>query len=119
LVIDGIRHVEAIDTLRQLVAPSKLLLVFVDISELEHEARLRQRGLTKDEKLERVETHSTEAQVRAMLPGIADLTVDGNQPIERLLHQILTWVKQHTVVAGTGCSEDVIGKADRDTATTQ
>jgi hypothetical protein len=123
IVIDGIRHVEAIDTLRQLVAPSKLLLVFVDISDLEHEARLRQRGLTKDEKLQRVETHSTEAQVRAMLPGIADFTVDGTQPIDRLLHQIVTWSQQDTVVAVKGCSEQVMGEINgdnfRDTPTTQ
>jgi len=54
LVIDGIRHVEAIDMLRQLVAPSKLLLVFVAVSELERKGRLRQRGLTKDESFSRL-----------------------------------------------------------------
>jgi hypothetical protein len=33
LVIDGLRHVEAVDVLRQLVAPSTLLLIFITVNE--------------------------------------------------------------------------------------
>ncbi len=96
LIVDGIRHVEAIDVLRQLVAPSTLLLVLVVLNEPTREARLRERGMTDHGKFHQIEAHSTEAQVKTVLPRMADITVDGARPVEDLVREIVTRVQQYT-----------------------
>jgi hypothetical protein len=98
LVIDGIRHAEAVDALRQLVTPSKLVLVFITVNDPVREARLRQRGVTDREQLRRVEEHPIEVQVGTVLLEMADLTVDGARPVEDLLQETVTWIQQHEVV---------------------
>ena len=98
LVVDGIRHSEVVSTLRQLVAPRKLLLVFVIVNESTREARLIERGLTHREQWQQFEAHSTESQVQTVLPGMADLTVDSTQKIEELVKKVVTWIQQQGVV---------------------
>jgi dephospho-CoA kinase len=94
LVVDGIRHAEIVSTLRRLVAPSELLLVFVSVNESTRKTRLIERGLTHREQWQQIEAHSTEAQVQTVLPGIANLNVDSTQKIEELVKEIVTWVQQ-------------------------
>ena len=94
LVVDGIRHAEAIDTLRRLVAPLELVLVFIAANELTREARLIHRGLNHHERQQQIEAHSTEVQVQTVLPGIADLTVDSTQKTEELVKEIMIWMQQ-------------------------
>jgi len=86
LIIDGIRHAEALTVLRQLVTPSELRLVFITVNEPTRTARLRQRESPDGETLQRIEEHTTEAQVGTVLPGIADFLVDGTRPQEELQH---------------------------------
>lgn len=95
LIVDGIRHTEAVDVLRQLVAPSELLLVFIAVDVLTRKARLHQRGMTDHEYLQRVDVHPTEAQVWTVLSSVADLTVDGTRPMDDLLSEIVIWIQQH------------------------
>jgi hypothetical protein len=64
---------------------------------LTRKARLRQRGTTDHEHLQRVDTHPTEAQVQTVLPSVADLTVDGTQPMDDLLPKIMLWVQQRVL----------------------
>lgn len=92
LVVDGIRHAEIVSTLRRLVAPSELLLVFVTVNESTREARLIERGLTHREQWQQFEAHSTEAQVQTVLREMADFTADSTQKIEELVKEIVTWV---------------------------
>ncbi len=94
LVVDGIRHAEAVGTLRRLVAPLELLLIFVAVNEPTREARLIERGLTHCEQWHQFEAHSTEIQVQTMLPRIADLTVDSTRKIEDLVLEIVKWTEQ-------------------------
>lgn len=94
LVVDGIRHAEVVSALRRLVAPSKLLLVFVAVNESTREARLIERGLTHQEQWQQFETHSTEAQVQTVLREMANLTVDSTRKIEELVKEIVMWVQQ-------------------------
>ena len=98
LVIDGIRHAEAVAALRQLVTPSKLVLVFITVNDPVREARLRQRGVIDREQLRRAEEHPIEVQVGTVLPEMADLTVDGARPVEDLLQETVSWIRQHEVV---------------------
>jgi len=96
LVVDGVRHAEVVQELQRLVAPSKLLLVFVATSEPVRKSRLRERNMADYRKLQRIESHSTEAQVKTVLPEMADLTVDGTKSIDTLLQEIEAWVHQYT-----------------------
>jgi len=97
LVIDGIRHAEAVDALRQLATPFELVLVFITVNDPVREARLRQRGVTDREQLRRAEEHPIEVQVGTVLPEMADLTMDGARPVEDLLQEMVTWIQQHEV----------------------
>jgi adenylate kinase family enzyme len=93
LVVDGIRHAEALTTLRQLVHPTGLLHVHIMVSDLERRARLVLREQARTHPVaERSEAHSTEIQVVTVLPGIADLVVDGVQPTEENVRQVLSRV---------------------------
>jgi dephospho-CoA kinase len=94
LIIDGIRHAEALMVLRQLVTPSELRLVFITVNEPTRTARLRQRESPDGETLQRIEEHTTEAQVGTVLPDIADFLVDGTRPQEELQQDIVRWVQQ-------------------------
>jgi hypothetical protein len=69
LVVDGIRHAEAVEELKRLVSPSPVLLVFIATSEPARETRLRERNVAESSDLQRIESHSTEVQVQTVLPG--------------------------------------------------
>lgn len=92
LIVDGIRHAEAVSALRSLVAPSELLLVFIAVNESTREARLIERGLTHCEQWQQFETHSTEAQVQTVLREMANLTVDSTRKTEELVLEIVNWI---------------------------
>lgn len=77
LVVDGVRHVEALQSLKRITAPSQVVLVFIRLSESERRSRLAQAG-TPNAPLSQWESHSTENQVEATLPVIADLIIDGS-----------------------------------------
>jgi dephospho-CoA kinase len=93
LIIDGIRHSEAVYTLRRLVAPSSLVLVYIDVDEAIQERRLENRGTKHSGDLRRIEAHPTERQV-ATLAEIADLIVDGGKTLEQLVREITDWAEQ-------------------------
>jgi len=93
LVIDGIRHIEAIATLQPLVFPSKLFLIYVSTDEAIREARFAQRGEKLAEDGQRLhQEHSTEVQVEEQLPLVADLIVNGDKPIIEIIQDILIWL---------------------------
>ncbi len=95
IVIDGIRHVHAVEALRGLVAPMPLYLVFLKASEEVRAARIRSRdsqgqGLaTQDRKLDR---HSAEVEVATHLPIIADAVVSTEEEIDIVVGHIIEWL---------------------------
>ena len=93
LVVDGIRHVEALQALNKITAPSKVSLVFIDVDESDIEARASRKPLHEDRS-----HHSTEEQVYSILPGLADLRVDGSNTVEDLVREIVTWVRDRSYV---------------------
>lgn len=99
LVIDGIRHVEALETLRVLVSPLPLFLVYVRIDERMRKARLLERNGYGEQRLRRIDQHETESQVKAVLAGVADLVVDGALPVEIATRKILKWLANHMALA--------------------
>jgi dephospho-CoA kinase len=89
-VIDGIRHVEAVHTLRVLTAPSHLAVVFVETPVQIRKARLlaREPGASFNV----VDTHPVERETQTTLMQVAGYTVDGTLAVEeassRLLEQL-------------------------------
>jgi dephospho-CoA kinase len=74
VVVDGIRHERILRLLEERVAPLPVVLVYVDVPEEQRLERLRQRGEPTDRD---VEEHSTEEEVRTVLPKLAAFTVTG------------------------------------------
>ncbi|MDQ3694453.1 MAG: AAA family ATPase [Chloroflexota bacterium] len=101
LVIDGVRHVEVMESLRRLVAPSELRLVFVAVDDPTRLSRLVTEDIADKHDLDRVDDHSTEAQVRSALPTIADLVVTGGGSPDELAALILLRVQEWQAAINT------------------
>ncbi|MBN8564808.1 MAG: dephospho-CoA kinase [Leptolyngbya sp. UWPOB_LEPTO1] len=93
IIVDGIRHVEVLDCLRQIVAPIDLYLIFASVDEVTRSARLLERGTTSLEKHQKLEQDSTEQQVKTDLVQKSDLIVSSTQPLEILIQQISNWLE--------------------------
>jgi cytidylate kinase len=91
LVVDGIRHLKIVEILRDLVRPSVLRLVYVKTADDVRESRLADE-IHGWRDLERIEHHPTEEQVGTILPGLVDLTVDGEKPIEQVVSEVRVWL---------------------------
>lgn len=94
LVVDGIRHVKAVETLHMLVAPATLSLIYLEAPPTVRESRLRQKGITDDEQRHRIETHSTEVEVSTLLPRIADLRMHSEVTQDVTVQQIIAWLNR-------------------------
>jgi dephospho-CoA kinase len=79
LVIDGIRHVQVLESLRRLVEPTPLILVFVEADDSLRISRLAERGEGEDGRLGSVESHSTEQDVIEGLPQLADIRLSADE----------------------------------------
>lgn len=91
LVVDGIRHIDAVGTLNKLIYPQHLYHVHLAIDEEFRHNRLASRdGLQA--LFDKSEEHSTEAEVKAALPNAADMVVDAARPVEQLADDIMDTV---------------------------
>ena len=91
LLIDGVRHVEVLKTLKELLAPSAFYLIYLNIDRDTQRIRFSHDDLPHNKPLEELESHSTEVQVKTLLRGEADLVLDGTQPVEQLVTEILAF----------------------------
>lgn len=92
--MDGIRHVQVVDTLRQLVMPARFLPVLISTDDKLRQDRLHQRDSNGRLSLQQAELHSTEIQVKSRLPEIADLIVTGDRSPYKLAEEVIMWVRQ-------------------------
>ncbi len=76
-VIDGVRHTQILKTIRELVAPLAVVLVYVETEEKLRIQRLVRRGMTVDE-IQAADCHSNEMQVKGVLRESAVLKVRGD-----------------------------------------
>lgn len=74
-VVEGIRHVRILDTLKSQVAPQPVFLVYLEAPDELRRNRLQERGAQEAHYLELAETHSTERDVITELPQLADLVL--------------------------------------------
>lgn len=93
LVVDGIRHVEAFQTIRRLLPSHRIVLIHLtlDSEELLGE-RARERGMESTRRAA-WETHSTEQQVLFTLPNLADLTVSAGLPLREITTRIVCFLQ--------------------------
>lgn len=71
-VVEGVRHLTVLRTVRRVAAPLPVLHVHVALSETERNARTVARGDT-----ESAENHDTERDARVILEHVADVMADG------------------------------------------
>jgi dephospho-CoA kinase len=88
LVVDGIRHTKISDLLRDIVAPSRYVLTVVEVDEQIRKERLHREGFDQNDLIEHIESHSTESQIKTILPQIADFVIDGNEPLPKLIERL-------------------------------
>ena len=88
LVIDGVRHVEVSNLLREIVAPSKYVLALLEVNEETRIERFHREEVKENDVIKRIESHSTEAQVKNVIPQIADYRINGNEPLPILIERL-------------------------------
>jgi len=92
LVVEGVRHVEAVHQLRNLVAPSSLFLIHLQVDEELRQKRFSARGGDSGAVVGLHDSHPTEREVGVALPLIANLVLDGARPIDELAEAIIDFV---------------------------
>lgn len=92
-VVDGVRHMEVLAAIKQIVIPLPVFLVFIDIPEAVRKQRLRDRGMT-DQEIDSADHHEIEAQVRTVISEQADLHVDGLWEIQSTVNQIRQFLEE-------------------------
>ena len=90
LIIDGIRHKEALDNLKKITNPSNVYLIYIDLDFTNRENRITNSDSAED--LKKYDSHSTEKQVFSILSDLSDLIIDGNKKIEEIVSEILVWI---------------------------
>jgi dephospho-CoA kinase len=88
LVIDGVRHVEVNELLKELVAPSKYILTYIEVDEELRKSRLSAEGLGDEIEIEKIESHSTEKQVETILLPAADVIIRGDDGLAELIDKL-------------------------------
>lgn len=89
LVVDGVRHVEAVRQLKNLVAPNTVILVHLRVDEELRRERLSGREGQSGAASETHDAHPTENEVKTALPRLADLVLDGARPVDELADEII------------------------------
>jgi dephospho-CoA kinase len=89
LVVDGIRHLEALEMMRALVAPVPVILVHLGTPDDVRAARLSASRAHDAARLSVLDQHSTEVQVKDRLRECADVVLDGTLSVDALVASIL------------------------------
>jgi hypothetical protein len=75
--------------------PSELLLIHITLNEPTRKARLYKRSPADYAKMQSIEDHSTEVQVKRQLPQIANLIVSGERSTDDIIREILIWIQNY------------------------
>jgi adenylate kinase family enzyme len=100
LIVDGVRHIEVLDTLRDMLAPAEEYLIYIKVDRATQSKRLEHDELRHEKPLEELEQHPTEVQVRSKLPDRASLVLDGTQHPEELTQKVIEFLEARAVVGG-------------------
>lgn len=100
LVVDGIRHTKIMNALRRVTDPSRVFLVFVKVDEGVRKKRLSDDKDAGKQTAPEHEAHTTEADVKIVLPAMADLVADGARPVPDLVNHIVAWIQDKSGAEG-------------------
>ncbi len=92
LVIDGLRHTETVEVIRELVRPAALRIVLISTPEATRTQRLKNRGEGSVHTIASIDTHSSEQQITSVLGNLADLVIDGAKPTEMVVAELVQWI---------------------------
>jgi len=93
LIIDGIRHMSVLMTLRQMVYPAVLKLVYLDADDEILEKRHQASPCGSLRSFVQIEKHSTEKDVVIALREAAELRVDSTKSIVETVGLIIAWLQ--------------------------
>jgi dephospho-CoA kinase len=88
LLVDGIRHVPALEHVAGVVAPLPTKLIFVDVPSELRQVRLDAARPEERTTVNRADAHSTEKDVHGELRGRADLILDGTRSLDALVGEV-------------------------------
>jgi len=88
IVVDGVRHVIALATIRQIVQPGAAKLIFVDVPLQIREARIEEKRHQEATTLAKADAHATEKDVHGSLRSMADLVLDGTRELTSLVDEV-------------------------------
>lgn len=95
VVLDGVRHIKVVETIRHIIAPVGFYLIFVDAPAATRERRFREDSRVSSIPLSHIEAHSTSRDLDA-LRQMADLLVDGRSPPRHrnvVINEIRRWTQ--------------------------
>lgn len=96
LIVDGLRHVEVLQSLRQTVAPVPVIVVVIEADINLRRSRLARSG--RDEDLTAIDTHPAECQTFTKLPKYAEFTIDATKELEISVHDVAAWIDRRLAV---------------------
>ena len=91
-VVDGIRHKQAIETIKGITRPQPFRLIYVLAAD---ELRLERLGKNSSE-MAKMDAHSTEADVKNVLQAMSDKSVDSSRDLKDLVAEICAFVRSAT-----------------------
>ncbi len=92
LIVDGIRHVKALETLRAIVAPMPVRLVYLGADAVTRALRLQSRAGGQESDFRTVEKHSTEIEVSGQLSALADYVTETDREATAIAEEIVVWL---------------------------
>ena len=92
VIIDGMRHVETINIIRELVSPATLKIACVEVPEEIRLKRLRSRGEGTANAIAEVDAHSSEQQVEFILRSFADIVIQGDKDPDTIVAELTAWI---------------------------
>lgn len=101
LVIDGVRHLEVLKALAEILAPAPEYLIYIKVDRETQAKRLVKDELRHEKPLDVLEQHPTERQVRSVLPDKAALVLDGTRPANELTLKVIEFLETKAGVLGT------------------
>ncbi|OAI51260.1 hypothetical protein AYO44_05005 [Planctomycetaceae bacterium SCGC AG-212-F19] len=92
LIIDGVRHVEILDTLGEIFSPAREYLIYINLDRTTQAKRFKNNPLPHEKTLDQLEEHPTELQVRSRLADRAVLVLDGTKDPNELARIVIEFL---------------------------
>jgi AbrB family looped-hinge helix DNA binding protein len=91
LIIDGLRHPEIHTALEEILAPTPVVVIFVNADDQTRTLRLRERGEVHPDGVRNIDLHRVEQHI-GELPMLASLRVDGTKREEFIVDEVVDYL---------------------------